>query len=156
MAKFCTECGTKVSAEEQKFCVGCGAEVSSQQQQEQSEPAAAELVGSATPPTDAPSKRTTKKPSLTTVGEPDDWVENPLAAAKEKSVALLVLSFLGAFIMGTLVLPIVLWLESETWTTFAFVVTGFLVFQFFFQWWKFHHYRVADLQTRALIKALRK
>lgn len=84
-----------------------------------------------------------------------DVQENALAGEKQASLVLLVLSAAGALIMAFLVVPFLLafW-DFETPTVVGLAVMSFLIFLVFFQWWKFHHYKVAELQTRALIQAL--
>jgi len=145
LSKFCTECGTKVSDSGQTFCLECGAPVrtgnSPEQREDQSEPELAEPNNTGTP--------------SAKVEEIHDVQENALAGEKQASLVLLVLSAAGALIMAFLVVPFLLafW-DFETPTVVGLAVMSFLIFLVFFQWWKFHHYKVAELQTRALIQAL--
>lgn len=141
MSKFCTECGIEVASVKQKFCVGCGAGVSSEQREDQSEPELVEPNSKGTP--------------SAKVEEIHDVQENALAGEEQLSFWLLVLSAVGALTMGVIVVPL-LWafFDFETPTLVGLVVMSFLIFLVFFNWWKFHHYKVADLQTRILVRAL--
>lgn len=135
MARFCTECGGAATNPAQKFCVSCGGELPATP-----EPELAELNSKGTP--------------SAKVEEIHDVLETALKGEKQLSLFLLVLSAVGALTMAMVVPLLWVFFDFETPTVVGLAVMSFLIFLVFFQWWKFHHYNVADLQTRALIQAL--